>query len=65
MRSLLSRLAEATVVIKAAVVSDYRVAQKGARIVVGFAAKTGEVVQRAHHKLMAKQLDLIVANDVS
>ncbi len=52
-------------VIKAAAVSDYRVAQKGARIVVGFAAETGEVVQRAYHKLMAKQLDLIVANDVS
>jgi len=82
-------------VIKAAAVSDYRVAQpaatklpkgealltlelvptpdilkevgaqKGARIVVGFAAETGEVMQRARHKLMAKQLDLIVANDVS
>ena len=93
--TVLSRLAEATVVIKAAAVSDYRVAQpadakipkseaplmlelvptpdilkeigtqKGARIVVGFAAETGEVVQRAHHKLLAKQLDLIVANDVS
>ncbi|PTL34865.1 bifunctional phosphopantothenoylcysteine decarboxylase/phosphopantothenate--cysteine ligase CoaBC [Candidatus Methylomirabilis limnetica] len=93
--AVLDRLAEATVVIKAAAVSDYRVAQpadaklskgeapltlelvptpdilkeigaqKGARIVVGFAAETGEVVRRAHHKLMAKQLDLIVANDVS
>ena len=93
--AVLSRLAEATVVIKAAAVSDYRVAQpaatklpkseapltlalaptpdilkeigtqKGKRIIVGFAAETGEVVRRARHKLMAKQLDLIVANDVS
>ncbi len=93
--AVLSRLAEATVVIKAAAVSDYRVAQpadakipkgeapltlelvptpdilkeigaqKGARIVVGFAAETGEIVRRARHKLTAKQLDLIVANDVS
>jgi len=93
--AVFSRLAEATVVIKAAAVSDYRVAQpadakipkgeapltlelvptpdilkeigtqKGARIVVGFAAETGEVVRRARHKLTAKQLDLIVANDVS
>ncbi len=93
--AVLSRLAEATVVIKAAAVSDYRVAQpaatklpkgeapltlelvptpdilkevgaqRGARIVVGFAAETGEVVRRARHKLVAKQLDLIVANDVS
>ena len=93
--AVLSRLAEATVVIKAAAVSDYRVAQpadakltkrdapltlelvpnpdilkeigaqKGERIVVGFAAETGDVVRRAHRKLMEKQLDLIVANDVS
>lgn len=92
--AVLSRLAEATVVIKAAAVSDYRVAQpantklpkrdtpltlelapnpdilqevgaqKGARIVVGFAAETDELVQRASRKLTAKQLDLIVANDV-
>jgi phosphopantothenoylcysteine decarboxylase/phosphopantothenate--cysteine ligase len=92
--AVLSHLAEATVVIKAAAVSDYRVAQpadaklvkqatpltlelvpnpdilkeigvqKGARIVVGFAAETGELVRRASHKLTAKQLDLIVANDV-
>src|SRR5574337_48091 len=92
--AVLSRLAEATVVIKAAAVSDYRIAQpadaklpkrdtpltlelapnpdilqevgaqKGTRIVVGFAAETGELVQRASHKLTAKQLDLIVANEV-
>lgn len=93
--ALLDRLAAATVVIKAAAVSDYRPAhpaeskltkrdasmmlelspnpdilqeigtQKGARILVGFAAETGELVQRARHKLEAKHLDLIVANDVT
>jgi phosphopantothenoylcysteine decarboxylase/phosphopantothenate--cysteine ligase len=93
--AVLSRLAEATVVIKAAAVSDYRPAhpadakldkhdhprhlelapnpdilqevgeQKGERIVVGFAAETGDLVRRAEQKLKAKQLDLIVANDVS
>lgn len=92
--AVLDRLSEATVVIKAAAVSDYRPArvaeakldksaqplplelalnpdilheigaQKGARIVVGFAAETGELVPRAKRKLLTKQLDLIVANDV-
>ncbi|MDE2059556.1 MAG: bifunctional phosphopantothenoylcysteine decarboxylase/phosphopantothenate--cysteine ligase CoaBC [candidate division NC10 bacterium] len=93
--AVLDRLAEATIVIKAAAVSDYRIAQpadaklpkqqvplmlelvpnpdilheigaqKGARIVVGFAAETGDLVRRARHKLAAKHLDMIVANDVS
>lgn len=93
--AVLNRLAAATVIIKAAAVSDYRPAhrieskltkrdapltlelvpnpdilreigaQKGARIVVGFAAETGELVQRARQKLAAKHLDLIVANDVT
>jgi phosphopantothenoylcysteine decarboxylase/phosphopantothenate--cysteine ligase len=93
--AVLDRLTEATVVIKAAAVSDYRPAQpadsklpkqeapltleltpnpdilqevgaqKGTRIVVGFAAETGDLVRRARHKLAAKHLDLIVANDVS
>ncbi|HWQ70382.1 MAG TPA: phosphopantothenoylcysteine decarboxylase, partial [Patescibacteria group bacterium] len=40
-------------------------AQKGTRIVVGFAAETGELMQRARHKLSTKHLDLIVANDVT
>ncbi|MDE2485120.1 MAG: bifunctional phosphopantothenoylcysteine decarboxylase/phosphopantothenate--cysteine ligase CoaBC [candidate division NC10 bacterium] len=91
----LDRLAEATVVIKAAAVSDYRPAhpaeskltkrdapltlelvpnpdilheigaQKGTRIIVGFAAETSDVVRRAEQKLKKKNLDLIVANDVS
>ena len=38
---------------------------KGARIVVGFAAETGDVVVHARAKLEAKQADLIVANDVT
>jgi phosphopantothenoylcysteine decarboxylase / phosphopantothenate---cysteine ligase len=38
---------------------------KGKKILVGFAAETGEVVPRATGKLRDKKLDLIVANDVS
>ncbi|MGE0449858.1 MAG: bifunctional phosphopantothenoylcysteine decarboxylase/phosphopantothenate--cysteine ligase CoaBC [Vicinamibacterales bacterium] len=34
-------------------------------VLVGFAAETGDVVQRASAKLHAKHADLIVANDVS
>lgn len=34
-------------------------------LLVGFAAETSNVVERAHEKLLAKQLDLVVANDVS
>jgi phosphopantothenoylcysteine decarboxylase/phosphopantothenate--cysteine ligase len=33
-------------------------------ILVGFAAQTGEVVEPARRKLLAKRLDLVVANDV-
>ncbi len=93
--AVLSRLPEATVVIKAAAVSDYRLARpvdsklkkgeesltlelvpnpdilkevgalKGARILVGFAAETGDLLRQAERKLKEKNLDLIVANDVS
>jgi phosphopantothenoylcysteine decarboxylase/phosphopantothenate--cysteine ligase len=38
--------------------------EKGRRIVVGFAAETEDLLARAHAKLQAKHLDLIVANDV-
>lgn len=38
---------------------------KGARIFVGFAAETETVVEEATRKLREKNLDLIVANDVS
>ena len=39
--------------------------QKGSRIVVGFAAETEDLVAHAQGKLRSKDLDLIVANDVS
>jgi phosphopantothenoylcysteine decarboxylase/phosphopantothenate--cysteine ligase len=38
---------------------------KGARLVVGFAAETENVLANARHKLQKKNADLIVANDVS
>jgi len=93
--AVLDHLPKATVVIKAAAVSDYRLskpstskvkksetshtlelvpnpdilkeigAQKGARIVVGFAAETGDLLRQAERKLKEKNLDLIVANDVT
>jgi phosphopantothenoylcysteine decarboxylase/phosphopantothenate--cysteine ligase len=40
-------------------------AQKGDRVLVGFAAETGDVITHARGKLAAKNLDLVVANDVS
>jgi phosphopantothenoylcysteine decarboxylase / phosphopantothenate---cysteine ligase len=42
-------------------------AQRGGQkpILVGFAAETGEAVSRARQKLVAKQVDMVVANDVS
>ncbi len=39
--------------------------EKGDRILVGFAAETDDVVDRAKEKLARKRLDLIVANRVS
>jgi len=39
--------------------------RKGERIVVGFAAETEDLLTNARAKLQAKQLDLVVANDVS
>jgi len=92
--AMLDHLPKATVVIKAAAVSDYRLskpstsklkksekshtlelvpnpdilkeigAQKGARIVVGFAAETGDLLRQAERKLKEKNLDLIVVNDI-
>ncbi len=38
---------------------------KGSRILVGFAAETGEVAAHAREKLAAKNVDLMVANDVT
>jgi phosphopantothenoylcysteine decarboxylase/phosphopantothenate--cysteine ligase len=40
-------------------------ARKGSRILVGFAAETDHVRENARKKLAEKNLDLIVANDVS
>lgn len=34
-------------------------------VLIGFAAETGDLVQRARLKLQAKQVDMVVANDVS
>jgi phosphopantothenoylcysteine decarboxylase / phosphopantothenate---cysteine ligase len=92
---VLDRLEEATIIVKAAAVADYRPAQragskvkksgagvilelvpnpdilaelgklKGERLLVGFAAETEELAANATKKLTAKNLDLIVANDVS
>lgn len=39
-------------------------ADRGRRVMVGFAAETDDVVENARRKLAAKGLDLIVANDV-
>ncbi|MDY0267786.1 bifunctional phosphopantothenoylcysteine decarboxylase/phosphopantothenate--cysteine ligase CoaBC [Trichloromonas sp.] len=94
--AVLARLEEATVVIKAAAVADYRPAMraeqkikkgvegalilpleknpdilaelgrnKGNRLLIGFAAETADLVENARKKLTEKNLDLIVANDVS
>ena len=38
--------------------------QKGSRILVGFAAETEEAVENAHDKLINKNLDLIVVNNL-
>ncbi len=88
-------LPEATIVVKAAAVADFRAvhraekkikksdgipsieweptpdllgeiaAQKGSRTLVGFAAETHDTLENARAKLEAKNLDLIVANDVT
>jgi phosphopantothenoylcysteine decarboxylase/phosphopantothenate--cysteine ligase len=40
-------------------------AEKEGRILVGFAAETENVVENAREKLLRKNLDLIVANDIA
>ncbi|MCS7246645.1 MAG: bifunctional phosphopantothenoylcysteine decarboxylase/phosphopantothenate--cysteine ligase CoaBC [Anaerolineales bacterium] len=35
------------------------------RVVIGFAAESGDLVERARQKLVRKRLDLIVANDIT
>jgi len=93
--AVLREFQDATVVIKAAAVADYRPVvkeekklkksapsimveleknpdilaelggSKNNRILIGFAAETERLVENAQTKLKAKNLDLIVANDVS
>jgi phosphopantothenoylcysteine decarboxylase/phosphopantothenate--cysteine ligase len=92
--AVMAHLAEATVVIKAAAVADYRVAApaerkikksgapmtleleptvdilaevgrlKGHRVLVGFAAETGDLAAEARRKLESKNCDMIVGNRV-
>jgi phosphopantothenoylcysteine decarboxylase/phosphopantothenate--cysteine ligase len=38
---------------------------KGERLIIGFAAETERVAENAHKKLLSKNADLIVANDVT
>jgi phosphopantothenoylcysteine decarboxylase/phosphopantothenate--cysteine ligase len=40
-------------------------AQKGSRVVVGFAAETQDVLENARKKMLAKGVDAMVVNDVS
>jgi len=93
---VMARYAEATVILKAAAVADYRPARragqkvkkavdegltlelvqnpdilaelgkiKGDRVLVGFAAETADLLKNAAQKVRAKDLDLVVANDVT
>jgi len=94
-RAVVERFAEASIVILAAAVADYRPRErrkekikkgnapftislepttdilaevaknKGQRIAVGFAAETDHVAENARKKLISKNADLIVANDVT
>ncbi len=95
-RAVMEHAAEATVIIKAAAVADYRPVMraasktkkgdnqqlsislernpdilaelgkaKGSKILVGFAAETDDLLANARQKLQGKNLDMIVANDVT
>jgi phosphopantothenoylcysteine decarboxylase / phosphopantothenate---cysteine ligase len=94
-QAILSAYGDATMVISAAAIADYRPAhvasqkikkqegnfsieltrnpdilaglsqQKGNRLLVGFATETEDVLQNAMRKLHKKNLDMIVANDVT
>lgn len=92
--AVLKHLPEATIVVKAAAVADFRPAsprlskikkgrafaleliptsdileevgrRKEGRILVGFAAETEDLLEHAREKLVEKNLDLIVANNVT
>jgi phosphopantothenoylcysteine decarboxylase/phosphopantothenate--cysteine ligase len=47
------------------VISDLKTKQKNPRIVVGFAAESQDLIKNAQAKLNEKNLDLIVANDIT
>ncbi|MGD0274898.1 MAG: bifunctional phosphopantothenoylcysteine decarboxylase/phosphopantothenate--cysteine ligase CoaBC [Syntrophales bacterium] len=94
-KAVMKHLGNATVVIKAAAVADYRPAvmqagkikkkegalalqlernpdiiatvgrKKGERVLVGFAMETEDLIENARKKLIDKNMDLIVANDLS
>ena len=94
-QAILSSYSDATIVISAAAIADYRPAhvapqkikkqegnfsiemtrnpdilaglgpQKGNRLLIGFATETENVLQNAMRKLHKKNLDMIVANDVT
>ena len=46
-------------------ITDLKTKQKKPRIVVGFAAESRDLVKNAQAKLNEKNLDLIVANDIT
>jgi phosphopantothenoylcysteine decarboxylase/phosphopantothenate--cysteine ligase len=46
-------------------VADFKSTSGYPRVTVGFAAESEDVLDRAHAKLEAKRLDLIVANDIT
>ncbi len=94
-QAVMEHLGDATVIIKAAAVADYRPASlspskikkkdgpltlslernpdiiaevgrlKGDRVLVGFAMETENLIENAQAKLAGKNMDLIVANDLS
>jgi phosphopantothenoylcysteine decarboxylase/phosphopantothenate--cysteine ligase len=94
-QAVLSAYGDATMVVSAAAIADYRPAhdasqkikkqegifsiemtrnpdilaglseQKGDRLLIGFATETENVLQNAARKLLKKNLDMIVANDVT
>ncbi len=94
-KAVLANLDQATIVIMAAAVADYRPVapfagklkrgsgrltiefeptadiladisqRRGERVLVGFAAETGQVAEHARRKLTEKAVDMIVANDVT
>lgn len=93
--AVMANIEEATIIIKAAAVADYRPARtsgskikkkkgplslelernpdiieeigksKGYRVLIGFAMETEDLVDNARRKLTAKNMDLIVANELS